>query len=383
MAQVSLHRIAPESAAEAAAALGEAAADGRRVRFRGGGTKLGWGTPAPPPDVELSTERLDAIVEHNEGDLTAVLQAGVPLARAQEAFRAAGQMLALDPPDGDGAATIGGIVATADSGPLRHRHNTVRDLVLGVQIALPDGSVARAGSKVIKNVAGYDLAKLLSGSFGTLGLITEVNVRLHPLPLETVTAVGRGGDPSVLAAAASDLAHRPIEAEALDVSWSGDAGAVLARFGGASAPERARAALGVLSEAGLDGEAVDGDGPLWTRQAAAQRSAEGMVVRVSATQQGVAAALAAARGAGGSAVGRAALGLVWIALPDASPEAVHELRRQLAPAPCIVLDAPGAVREAIDPWDESDPGRLDLMRRVKERFDPRAVCNPGIFAGGI
>jgi glycolate oxidase FAD binding subunit len=381
MAQASLQRIAPETAAEAAAALAEAAAGGRRVRFRGGGTKLGWGSPTPPPDVELSTERLDAIVEHNEGDLTAILQAGVPLARAQEAFRAAGQMLALDPPDGDGAATMGGIVATADSGPLRHRHNAVRDLVLGVQLALPDGSVARAGSKVIKNVAGYDLAKLLSGSFGTLGLIVEVNVRLHPLPLDTVTAVGRGGDPAVLAAAASDLAHRPIEAEALDVSWSGDAGAVLARFGGASAPERARAVLGLLSEAGLDGEAVDDDGPLWSRQAAAQRS--GMVVRVSATQQGVAAALAAARGAGGSAVGRAALGLVWITLPETSADAVRELREQLAPAPCVVLDAPEAVREAIDPWDESDPGRLGLMRRVKERFDPHGVCNPGLFAGGI
>jgi glycolate oxidase FAD binding subunit len=383
MARASLQRIAPESAAEAAAALGEAAGEGRRVRFHGGGTKLGWGSPAPPPDVELSTGRLDAIVEHNEGDLTAVLQAGVPLARAQEAFRGAGQMLALDPPDGDGAATIGGIVATADSGPLRHRHNTVRDLVLGVQLALPDGTVARAGSKVIKNVAGYDLAKLVSGSFGTLGLIVEVNVRLHPLPPDTVTAVGRGGDPAVLAAAASEVAHRPIEAEALDVSWSDDAGAVLARFGGVSAPERARAVLAVMSEAGLDGEVVDDDGPLWSRQAAAQRSAEGMVVRVSTTQQGVAAALAAARGAGGSAVGRAALGLVWIALPEASAEAVHQLRAQLAPAPCVVLDAPEAVREAIDPWDLSDAGGLALMRRVKERFDPHGICNPGLFAGGI
>jgi glycolate oxidase FAD binding subunit len=138
-----------------------------------------------------------------------------------------------------------------------------------------------------------------------------------------------------------------------------------------------------MSEAGLDGEVVDDDGPLWSRQAAAQRSAEGMVVRVSTTQQGVAAALAAARGAGGSAVGRAALGLVWIALPEASAEAVRGLRAQLAPAPCVVLDAPEAVREAIDPWDEADPGRLGLMRRVKERFDPHGICNPGLFAGGI
>ena len=383
MAQASLQRTAPQTAEEAAGVLREAADRGRRVRFRGGGTKLAWGRVTPPPEIELSTERLDAIVEHNEGDLTAIVQAGVPLARAQEAFARAGQMLALDPPDGDGAATVGGVVATADSGPLRHRHHAVRDMVLGVQLALPDGTVARAGSKVIKNVAGYDLAKLLSGSFGTLGLITEVSLRLHPLPLDTVTAVARGADPAVLGAGASELAHRPIEAEALDVAWSGADGAVLARFAGASAGERARDALGVLRDAGLDGQAVDDDGALWARQAAGQRAADGVVVRVSTTQQGVGAALAAARAAAGRAVGRAALGLVWIALPEPSADAVRELRERLAPAPCVVLDAPEAVREAIDPWGEADPGQLALMRRVKERFDPRGTCNPGLFVGGI
>jgi glycolate oxidase FAD binding subunit len=383
MVQAGLERIAPETAPEAAEALRAASAGGRRVRFRGGGTKLGWGRVTPPPEVELSTGRLDAIVEHNAGDLTAIVQAGVPLHRAQEAFARAGQMLALDPPDADGAATIGGVVATADSGPLRHRHHAVRDMVLGVQVALPDGTVARAGSKVIKNVAGYDLAKLLSGSFGTLGLIVEVSVRLHPLPADTVTAVGRDADPALLAAAASTLAHQPIEAEALDVAWSGDEGAVLVRFAGASAAEQAHRALAVLREAGLDGEAVSDDGPLWQRQTAAQRSDDGVVVRVSTTQQGVAAALAAARGAGARAVGRAALGLVWITLPEASAAAVRELRTMLAPAPCVVLDAPDAVREAIDPWGDVEPGRLALMRRVKERFDPLGTCNAGLFAGGI
>src|SRR5206468_1900573 len=152
---------------------------GLSVRVRGGGTKLGWGPPAAP-DVELYTSALDEVVEHNAGDLTAVLQAGVPLAIAQDRFGQEGQELALDPPLAAGA-TIGGVVAAGDSGPLRHRFGAARDLVLGVRVALADGTVARAGGKVIKNVAGYDLAKLFAGSFGTLGAIVELAVRLHPI----------------------------------------------------------------------------------------------------------------------------------------------------------------------------------------------------------
>ena len=383
MAQASLQRIAPGSAEEAAEALREASEAGRRVRLRGGGTKLGWGNVTPPADVELSTERLDAILEHNEGDLTAIVQAGLPLARAQEAFARAGQMLPLDPPLGDGAATVGGVVATADSGPLRHRHHALRDLVLGVRVALPDGTVARAGSKVIKNVAGYDLGKLMSGAYGTLGLVAEVSLRLHPLPLGTATAVGRGADPALLAAVAASLAHQPLEAEALDVAWAGEEGAVLARFGGASARERARETAAALADSALDAEVVDDDAALWERQRAAQRSPGGVVLRVSTTQRGVAAALVAARDISARVVGRAALGIVWITLPEASAQAVAALRAALAPARCVVLDAPPAVREALDPWGEEDPARVALMRRVKERFDPRGVCNPGLMVGGI
>jgi glycolate oxidase FAD binding subunit len=368
-------RAEPASAAAAAALLREAADAGRRARLRGGGTKLGWGRPTPPPDVEVSTARLDALVEHNEADLTAVVQAGLPLARAQEAFARAGQMLAVDPPH-DPRATVGGVVATGDTGPLRHRYHGVRDLVLGIQLALPDGTVARAGSKVIKNVAGYDLAKLLTGSFGTLGLIVELSLRLHPRPRDTVTAVARGDDSAALAAAAAELAHRPIEAEALDVAWDGAEGAVLARFAGASAPDRARDALAPLR---LDGEVVADDEPLWERQRAGQRSAQGAVVRVSTNQSGLAAALAAAP----RAVGRAGLGIVWITLPDASPDAVRELRARLTGAACVVLDAPEALRAEVDPWGETGPGELELMRRVKARFDPLGACNPGLYVGGI
>src|SRR5437764_14442920 len=228
--------VAPASADEAASLLRETAEAGHRARLRGGGTKLGWGRVTPPPDVEVSTARLDRIVEHNEGDLTAVVQAGVPLARLQDELAAKGQMLALDPPLGEGgAATIGGILATGDSGPLRHRYGAPRDLVLGMTGALSDGTVAKSGSKVIKNVAGYDLAKLFSGSFGTLGLILQVAVRLHPQPSETVTAIGRSDDPDAVARGALDLAHLSLDKECVDVRWAHGEGMALARLGGVTA----------------------------------------------------------------------------------------------------------------------------------------------------
>ena len=156
-----------------AALLRRCSDEGLRVCPVGGAARSSAGAAlGEPVDVELSTAGVADVVEHNEGDLTAVLDAGAPLAAAQAAFAEAGQMLALDPPLGaGGAATIGGVVASGDSGPLRHRYGAARDLVVGMTMALADGTVARAGGKVIKNVAGYDLAKLLAGSFGTLGLI--------------------------------------------------------------------------------------------------------------------------------------------------------------------------------------------------------------------
>src|SRR5204862_6917429 len=125
--------------------------------------------------------------------------------------------------------------ATGASGPPRHRYGAARDLIVGITVALPDGTVAKAGGKVIKNVAGYDLAKLFTGAFGTLGLIVQVSVRLHPRPPQALTARGVSDDPERLAAAAGALAHRPLEAECLDVAWSAARGAVLVRFGGATA----------------------------------------------------------------------------------------------------------------------------------------------------
>jgi glycolate oxidase FAD binding subunit len=368
--------ISPQSAQDVAAALSE----GRPVRFVGGGTKA-WGAPAQA-DLELSLGRLDRIVEHNEGDLTAVMEAGVPLAHAQERFAAAGQMLALDPPLGD--ATVGGVFATGDSGPLRARYGAPRDLIVGIRVALAEGSVVQAGGKVIKNVAGYDLAKLFTGSFGTLGAIVEASVRLHPLPAATATAVGSSTDLAAVAAAASEVARSPLEHQGLDVRLDEGMGSVLARYGGSVPGPQAEAAGRLLSGAGLEVELIEDDDALWAAQRESQRSAEGAVLRVSALPSGLGAVLEEARSLGAQLVGRAGLGLSWMRLdahgPDEVAAAVEAIRRD---HPCVLLDGPPDVRERVDPWGLLDPDVLGLMRRVKERFDPAGVCNPGVFAGGI
>jgi glycolate oxidase FAD binding subunit len=377
--------LAPQSFEDAAAALAAATEEGRTVRIAGAGTKAGWGAEVTA-DVELHTTGLDEVVAHDAGDLTATLQAGVPLDVAQRTFAAAGQMLALDPPlpaPGAGPGpTIGGVVATADSGPLRHRYGAPRDLVVGVTVALSDGTIARAGGTVIKNVAGYDLAKLFSGAFGTLGLILSVNVRLHPLHQTSVTALGAASDPVGLTAAAVALAAAPLEFEALDVAWKGGRGGLLARCAGREATRRARRAAALMAEAGLtETDVTDEDGPLWERQRAGQRSADRALVRVSAPTTALGAVLTAGDACEATLVGRAALGASFVEL---DPEAVGRLRAALpAGARSVVLDAPAALRSAEDPW-RADPGPgLELMRSIKARFDPAGTCNPGLFVGGI
>jgi glycolate oxidase FAD binding subunit len=370
----------PEALAQALRSAGEA---GQPVRVLGGGTKLQWGVRGEgEPAIELSTERLDRVLEHNAGDMTAVVEAGIPFAGAQQTFAAEGQMLALDPPD-LGGATLGGIVATADSGPLRARYGAARDLVLGVRVALSDGSLAQAGGKVIKNVAGYDLAKLYAGSFGTLGAIVSLSVRLHPLPPATITARGSSSDPAALAAAASALSHAPIEQHACDVRWRQGHGALLSRFAGAAPRPQAETAAALLREAGLEVELIEDDDALWEAQREGQRSDAGTVVRISARQTQLADVLRAAAHHDAALVGRAGLGLAWLRLESREPAhataAVMQLRADLSPAPCVVLDAPTAVRAALDPWDGIDAGARALMRRIRERFDPTGVCAPGIL----
>lgn len=376
----------PSSFEDAAGALAHAAAAHQSVRIRGAGTKAGWGTVTEEPDVELRTTALNRIVEHNAGDLTAVLEAGVPVARAQETFAGEAQMLALDPALGRGSdryATIGGMIATGDSGPLRHRYGAPRDLVLGMTVALSDGTIARSGSKVIKNVAGYDIAKLFSGSFGTLGMILSVSVRLHPLPDHSATALGSSGDPDALAAAAIALARAPLELEALDVAWRAGRGGILARVAGAEAGRRAARVADLMRDTALEQvDATGDDDALWARQRAGQRAQNGRaLIRVSARPSELGAVLRITEQCSGTLVGRTALGTNYVEL---DPDAATRLRDRLpAGARSVLLDGPAELRETLDPWNAEGDAALELMRRVKRRFDPARTCNPGTFVGGI
>ncbi|MDP9443186.1 MAG: FAD-binding oxidoreductase, partial [Actinomycetota bacterium] len=170
----------PGSTREAAEVLRVAGQHRLRVVARGAGTKLDWGAAPAGLDLVVDTTALTGIVEHAAGDLVGIARAGTPLADLQEQLATAHQQLALDAPVPD--ATLGGSIATNTSGPRRVLYGTLRDLLIGITFVRADGVVAKAGGKVVKNVAGYDFAKLLTGSYGTLGLVTEAAFRLHPLP---------------------------------------------------------------------------------------------------------------------------------------------------------------------------------------------------------
>jgi glycolate oxidase FAD binding subunit len=202
----------PTSVAEASALLRET--DGT-VLFHGAGTALGWGGRVPGTDLVVDTRALTGVLDHTPGDMTASVRAGTPLAELQAAVGEHGQWLALDPPTEGAGATVGGLLAAGDSGPSRLRYGNLRDLVIGVTLVLPDGTVARSGGHVIKNVAGYDLAKLVHGSMGSLALVVEVVVRLHPRPVGSVTTVGPA-DAQQAADAAARLTASTLEPTAVE-----------------------------------------------------------------------------------------------------------------------------------------------------------------------
>ena len=212
-------------------------------------------------------------------------------------------------------------------------------------------------------------------------------MRLHPMSTNPITARGRCGSPDELALAAAALAHAHLEAECLDVAWAEGSGEVIARFAGAAAADQAALAAKALAGLGLESEVIEDDDEAWERQRDGQRSAEGVVVRVAGVLEDAVGLAELADGCEAALVGRAALGIYWLKLAprDAAEavEAVGLIRSRLAPRPCVALDAPAGVRAALDVWDERDPGRLALARRVKERFDPSGTLNPGVFVGGI
>lgn len=372
----------PDTTEAVANVMAAASSERAAVRLRGAGTRSGWGGRSRRTDLVLELGRLTGVVEHVAGDLVATVRAGTPLAELQAVLAGAGQRLSLDPPPApgaDGPGTVGGVVACGVAGPLRHLHGTARDLLIGVTAVLADGSVVHGGGKVVKNVAGYDLPRLLAGSWGTLAAITEATFRLHPLPGATAWAA------APLAALREVAASQAVPAAVEVDRPAGGPAALVAMVEGSPAGAAARAAA-------LPGaEVLDGP-PAWWGRLPWEPGGTGL--RCTARPAGVADLLdhaarlgdrlgvpLALRGSAGAGALHAG------APPSADPEAVGRLVGELRAAAgrwdgqVVVLDAPGAVRDRVDVWGPA--GGLELMRRVKERFDPDGVLAAGSFVGGI
>jgi glycolate oxidase FAD binding subunit len=384
---------APATEAEAGALLAAAAALDLAVLPRGGGTRLDWGAAPGRCDLVASTGRLDAVLEHAAGDLVVRAQAGVPLRVLAERLAQKGQRLAVDPPDSGG--TVGGLVAAGVAGPLRLRYGLPRDLLIGITMIRADGVLSRAGGKVVKNVAGYDTGKLLAGSLGTLGLITEATFRLHPLP-PAVSYVSAGyGRPADAAAALLRVAGSTLVPAAAELDWprAGAPASVAVRFEGDPAGVAQRAARLRELLAGAGGLAESDAPPAWWGAGPAA-AGDATVVRVSFWASALAAVLdhlaaaAAAAGLDPAVGGSGAAGVLHAAVPPgAAPDAVARfvtaLRAALPAgrASAVVLHAPPAVRDAVDLWGPVPSA--GLMRAVKDQFDPGHRMAPGRFAGGI
>ena len=371
--------VTPEACAELLRACADA---GRTVRVRGGGTKSDPDR-LPETDVALETTGLDGIVDHVPEDLTVTVRAGISLAALRDALASHGQFLPLDPPHVARGATVGGVIGANSNGFGRYRYGSVRDLLLGIRAALPDGTIARAGGRVVKNVAGYDLDKLFIGSFGTLGVVVEATFKILPLPpvAKAASATFAGGANAF--GAADALVRTSLRPTAVVVERSGDGSwrLVIAAAGEAAPVERAMAELGRVAAArgGSVEPITDPESALEPLREILDRSTGGAVLRASlplATQ--VAFAEAAVRADPGThLVADAASGIVHLHLPE---ETGARAAADALLASARVLGGSARMERTADPdhagADRPEPGGAFLMRRLKDAFDPRGILEP-------
>jgi glycolate oxidase FAD binding subunit len=396
----------PGTTDQVAAVVRQAAAAGTAVMPWGGGTAVAVGEPSPRTAIVLGLHRLARLVEHEPGDLTATVEAGITLDTLQTALRARGQWLSLDPPDPT-RATIGGIVAADAAGPRRHLYGTVRDLLIGLTVVTADGAVVRAGGKVVKNVAGYDLPKLFIGSWGTLGIVVEATFKLRPVPEDERLLAVRFDRLKDIGAAVRAVLGSDLIPNAVDVLDPGAA----AGLGLAAEPALVVGFDGLLEQVDwqiatltsllgpLGGREVTVlPPPAWPRLAALACDAidaPAAVMRLSvlptlvtdtmeqgaqaARQHGLASAWAAHAGVG-------ALTAALLAGREPSTVAVVLAQwRAIAGAGgghATLVRAPLAVKAHVPVWDDAGPaGRI--MQRIKAQLDPGNVLNPGRFVAGI
>ncbi|ARV60000.1 FAD-binding oxidoreductase [Nostocales cyanobacterium HT-58-2] len=384
----------PQTIEQLAAVMTEAHRHQWRVLPCGSGSKLNWGGLAKDIDVVVSTERLNLLIEHAVGDLTVTVEAGMKFSRLQEILAGSGQFLAIDPITQD-RATIGGIVATADTGSLRQRYGSVRDQLLGITFVRADGQIAKAGGRVVKNVAGYDLMKLFTGSFGTLGILSQVTFRVYPMQQISGTVVLSGKAEAVSQAAdvLRGSALTPTQADLLSTLLVSNLGlnqglGLIVRFQSIaeSVKEQSNRLLEVGEQLGLQGRIYSGadEADLWQRLREQMHS--------SASVSAIACKIGVLPTSAVEVLNQVDIGWIHIASGlgvlrfegDNEADKVLGIRNfcQSKGGFLTILQAPVKVKQQLDVWGYTG-NAVPLMRRIKEQFDKENILSPGRFVGGI
>ena len=373
----------PADAKDLAATLRAASRDKQITVLRGGGTKLGWGRRPSSVDLLVSTSKLNTLLVHRHGDLTVTAHAGVTLSQLNRELARHGQWLPVD--SAFDSATVGGIVATNDSGPMRHRHGTPRDLLIGVTLALTDGRLVKAGGTVVKNVAGYDLGKLVSGSFGTLGAIVDATFKLLPIPQASATLDAAYDDGDVLARDVMQVSSSQLEPMAFDVMLDG--GEYRLRLLFASSPaavsaqiESAQRLLSKPSSILTDEQELE----VWNAQVLSPWSGTGAVIRfgwLPAKLAEITTLMNEVQTIAGPVVmaGRVGTGagLLRVDADVRSQVAVVErLRSTVWVGNVSVLRADVELKKHVDVWGPQ-PSSFDAARALKKMFDPAGILNAG------
>lgn len=393
--QVPAAVVAPPDEAGVAHVLKAAQGLGLAVAPRGGGTKVGLGHPPRRLDLVLATERLDQVVAYEPADLTVTVQAGLRMGPLQALLGRYGQTLPLDSPGG-GAATVGGLIATAPTGPRRLAYGGVRDQVVGLRVALPDGRLIRTGGRVVKNVAGYDMTKLFIGALGTLGIITEATFKVRPRP-ESVRNVAAGfASPGACLACAEAILASELVPAALTAFSPGAAERLglpgpwaLAVLLEESGPNVRYQAERVVEEArrcrALDLNTNVADPHLWERVADyAAFAGAAAAVRVNTVISALEQELT--RRPAGEAIAHVGTGQVLrMAFGEAEDPALADaIRAWLRPpeGTAVLERAPGLLRAALPVWGDPGPA-FPLLQGLKQAYDPAGVLNPGRYVGGL
>ncbi|MEL6139328.1 MAG: FAD-binding oxidoreductase [Cyanobacteria bacterium J06628_6] len=351
-------------------------------------TKLHWGANyhLTNIDVVISTARLNGVVEHWMDDFTIRVDAGITFADLQSKLETEGQFWPVDPLY-DQQATVGGIVATADGGSLRQRYGSVRDTVIGVQFVRYDGEVVKAGGRVVKNVAGYDLMKLMTGAYGTLGVLSQITLRLYPIAAQSQTIVLSGATEAI-AEAALQTRLQGITPVAMDLIGAAGGVRLAGRFQGIAAgvEEQVTRFQTIANGLGLTSKSVE-DSAFWSSLALQLTSPTTVLCKVGLLPTQLVPLLQQLEPLPSGWLGRLhnASGLGLIALAGSTPDLANTLESLRAHCTAhkgylTLLQAPPSL--SMDPWGYTG-NALDTMKAVKQKFDPHGLLNPGRFIGGI